>query len=101
MGASIFITGGAYFLLNIADIHEMDIAIGLKELLISHGFTLDALLETTPAELAAILGIDLYVAKLIRLAAYRLLEKDRGRTKVLENVLLLQQQQPYISAREC
>lgn len=75
-----------------ADIREIDIAIGLKELLTSHGFTLNALLETTPAELAVILGIDLYVAKLIHLAAYRLLlEKDRqGSTKMSENALLLQ-----------
>lgn len=73
------------------DIHEMDIAIGLKELLISHSFTWDALLEITPAELAVILGIDLYVAKLIRLAAYRrLLEKDQQGSKMSENALLLQ-----------
>jgi len=74
-----------------ADIREMDIAIGLKELLISHGFTLDALLETTPAELAVILGIDLYVAKLIHLAAYRrLLEKDQQGNSMSENAFLLQ-----------
>ena len=46
-------------------INQLDIADGLKDLLISSGFTLKSLLNTSAPELAEILGIDQYVAKLI------------------------------------
>jgi hypothetical protein len=46
-------------------INQLDIADGLKELLISSGFTLKSLLNTSAPDLAKILGIDQYVAKLI------------------------------------
>jgi len=46
-------------------INQLDIADGLKELLISGGFTLKLLLNTSAQDLAKILGIDQYVAKLI------------------------------------
>ena len=46
-------------------INQLDIADGLKELLISSGFTLKSLLNTSAPDLAKILGIDKYVAKLI------------------------------------
>ena len=46
-------------------INQLDIANGLKELLISSGFTLESLLNTSAPDLAKILGIDEYVAKLI------------------------------------
>jgi hypothetical protein len=57
-----------------ASIYGLEIAHGIKEMLVNHGFTLDALLKTPPAELALILGIDLYVARLIYEAAKHHLE---------------------------
>lgn len=54
---------------DVISVNALDIANGLKDLLISHGFTIDLLLKTPPAELAIILGIDIYVARLIYLAA--------------------------------
>ena len=61
-----------------AGISGLDLAIGIKEMLISHGFSsLDALLKMPPAELALILGIDLYVARLIYVAAKRHIEIDK------------------------
>jgi hypothetical protein len=53
-----------------AGLSGLDLAIGIKEMLVNNGFTsLEALLRMPPAELALILGIDLYVARLIYLAA--------------------------------
>ena len=47
-------------------IQVLELAIGIKESLITAGFTsLDSLLRSNPTEIAAILGIELYVAKLI------------------------------------
>jgi hypothetical protein len=63
-----------------AGISGLDLAVGIKEMLLSNGFTsLDALLKSPPAELAVVLGIDLYVARLIYLAAKRhaQLEKEQ------------------------
>jgi hypothetical protein len=50
-------------------INQLDVADGLKELLISNGFTLRLLLKTPTSELAKILGIDEYIAKLVHDAA--------------------------------
>jgi hypothetical protein len=58
-------------------INGLEIANGLKELLASHGFTLDLILKTPPAEMALILGIDLYVARLIYLVAKRAVDARR------------------------
>ncbi len=49
-------------------INQLDIADGLKELLIGAGLTLKSLLNTSAADFAKILGIDQYVAKLITYA---------------------------------
>ncbi len=46
-------------------INQMEIADGLKELLISTGFTVKSLLNTSTSDFAKILGIDEYVAKLL------------------------------------
>lgn len=55
-----------------SSIQMLEIAIGIKDSLISAGFTsLDSLLRSSPAEIAALLGIELYVAKLILDAAKR------------------------------
>ena len=60
-----------------AGISGLDLAIGIKEMLLNNGFSsLDALLKMPPAELALILGIDLYVARLIYLTAKRHIELD-------------------------
>lgn len=49
-----------------AGIQMLEVAVGIKDSLIAAGFTsLDSLLRSSPAEIAAILGIELYVAKLI------------------------------------
>ena len=46
-------------------IQMLEVAVGIKDSLIAAGFTsLDSLLRSSPAEIAAILGIELYVAKL-------------------------------------
>ena len=45
-------------------INQLDIADGLKELLINNRFTLRLLLKTSTSELAKILGIDEYIADL-------------------------------------
>ena len=46
-------------------VNQLDIPEGLKELIISHGFTLDLLLGSQPIDLAQTLGIDNDVAKMI------------------------------------
>jgi hypothetical protein len=46
-------------------INSLDIADGLKELLIKYGFTLELLSTMSYSELAEILGINVYVAKII------------------------------------
>jgi len=47
-------------------IQMLEIAIGIKDSLIAAGFTsLDSLLRSSPTEIATILGIEFYVAKLI------------------------------------
>ncbi len=51
-------------------IQMLEVAIGIKDSLIAAGFTsLDSLLRSSPTDIAAILGIELYVAKLIIEAA--------------------------------
>jgi hypothetical protein len=50
-------------------INSLEIADGLKELLIKYGFTLEELLTTPTSDLAEYLGIDLYIAKIICTAA--------------------------------
>ena len=50
---------------NIGIFDQLDIADGLKELLIVHNFTLELLQSTPSNDLAQILGIDEYVARII------------------------------------
>lgn len=51
------------------DIKDMSIADGLKAILIEYGFTSERLIRLSPSDLASILGIDEYVAKIIHNAA--------------------------------
>ena len=53
-------------------ISSLDIADGLKELLIEHGFTLEELSHISSSELAELLGIDKYIAQIICNAAAKL-----------------------------
>jgi len=46
-------------------INQLDIADGLKRLLIISDFTIESLLNTSVSDFAKILGIDEYVAKLL------------------------------------
>jgi hypothetical protein len=53
-------------------IASLDIADGLKELLIKYRFTLEELSNMSYSELAEYLGIDTYIAKIISAAAMKL-----------------------------
>jgi len=55
-------------------INQLDKADELKELLISKSFTLNMLLDTPVLELAKILGIDNYIASVIRYAASKVVK---------------------------
>ena len=50
---------------NIHIFDQLDLAEGLKELLLVYGFTLELLQRTSSNDLAQILGIDEYVARII------------------------------------
>jgi hypothetical protein len=53
-----------------AEIDQLSIAVGIKELLISKGFTkADKIIKTDPTEMSSRLGIDLDIAKLVKYAA--------------------------------
>ena len=62
-------------------INQLDVADALKELLISNGFTLRLLPKASAPELAKILGIDEYIAKLVRDAAKKII-KDRHQNTI-------------------
>ena len=47
------------------DIKDMSIADGLKVILVEHSFTCERLIRLSPSDLASMLGIDEYVAKII------------------------------------
>ena len=51
-------------------INHLDIAEGLKDILLIHSFDLESLLIIRPHDLAEMLGIDEYVAKIIIDGAY-------------------------------
>ncbi|HEY7571714.1 MAG TPA: hypothetical protein VH796_10130 [Nitrososphaeraceae archaeon] len=52
-----------------SSIEELEIASGLKKMLIDAGFTVDSILHYGIDEISTILGIELYVAKIIFIAA--------------------------------
>ena len=54
-----------------SDVLELEIADGLKELLMGYGFTRSRILNIQSTDLASILGIEDYVAKIICNAAKR------------------------------
>ncbi len=53
------------------EIQDLPIADGLKDVLIDHRFTMRRMLEVQPNNLASMLGIEEYVAKIIHNAARR------------------------------
>jgi hypothetical protein len=72
-----------------ASVYGLDLAIGIKEMLIKNGFaSVDTLLETPPAELAIMLGIDLYIARLIYHAAKRHTKLERFVTDINEEEMV-------------
>jgi hypothetical protein len=69
------------------DIKDMSIADGLKELLIDYGFTSERLIRLSPSDLASILGIDAYVAKIIHNAAKNQVhQRERGASTSTTNM---------------
>ena len=54
-----------------SDILELEIADGLEELLMDYGFTRRRILKIQSSDLASMLGIDDYIAKIICNAARR------------------------------
>ena len=72
-----------------ASVFGLDLATGIKEMLVKNGFaSVDTLLETPPAELAITLGIDLYIARLIYHAAKRHTELERFVTEINEEEMV-------------
>ena len=71
------------------DIKDMSIADGLKELLIDYGFTSERLIRLSPSNLASILGIDVYVAKIIRVAAKnQVYQRESGVSTSTTNLIM-------------
>jgi hypothetical protein len=68
-----------------AIINSLDIADGLKELLIKYEFTLEELLTTCISDLAEYLGIDLYVANIICNAAKKLSSSNNLEEGIAQN----------------
>ena len=54
-----------------SDVLDLEIADGLKELLIDYGFTRRRILKIQSSDLASMLGIDDYIGKIISNAAKR------------------------------
>lgn len=54
---------------QLADLKSLKIADGLRDLLLEYGFTKQRILKIQPENLASILGIEEYVAKIIHNAA--------------------------------
>ena len=59
-------------------INQLDIADGLKELLLNSGFTLKSLLNASVSDLAKTLGIDEHVAKLVSDAVNKAIKRSRS-----------------------
>ena len=58
------------------EIKEMSVADGLKALLIEYGFTTERLIRISPSDLAFILEIEEYVAKIVKNAAKELHQRN-------------------------
>ena len=72
-----------------ASVFGLDLATGIKEMLIKNGFaSVDTLLETPPTKLAIMLGINLYIAGLIYHAAERHTKVERFVTEINEEEMV-------------
>lgn len=75
----------AWFELNMnSSIEELEIASGLKKVLIDAGFTVDSILHYGIDEISTILGIENYVAKIIFDAAKKS-DETKQRSNLLED----------------
>ncbi|MFL6339882.1 MAG: response regulator [Nitrososphaeraceae archaeon] len=74
-------------------INHLDIAEGLKDALVRYGFKLDSLLIMQPNNLAEILGIDEYVAKLIISASHDLKNKARTGSNAQHRIMVVDDEQ--------
>jgi hypothetical protein len=62
------------------EVQELDIAEGLKQLLVNAGFTIDLILDLGYREISEKLHLDLYVGRLIVSAAQKIIqERHAGR----------------------
>ena len=68
-------------------INHLDIAEGLKNMLVIQGLKLESLLVMRPDDLAEILGIDEYVAKIIISSAYDINNKITSKSNSPDNNL--------------
>ncbi|HEY7080207.1 MAG TPA: hypothetical protein VH500_10930 [Nitrososphaeraceae archaeon] len=67
-----------------SSIEELEIASGLKKMLIDAGFTADSILHYGIDEISTVLGIEIYVAKLIFDAAKRF-DQTKQRSNFLKD----------------
>ncbi|MFL6360731.1 MAG: response regulator [Nitrososphaeraceae archaeon] len=74
-------------------INHLDIAEGLKDALVRYGFKLDSLLIMQPNNLAEILGIDEYVAKLIISAVHDIKNKARTGSNTQHRIMMVDDEQ--------
>ena len=74
-------------------INQLDIAEGLKDALVRYGFKLDSLLIMQPNNLAEILGIDEYVAKLIISAAHDIKNKASTGSNTQHRIMIVDDEQ--------
>jgi CheY-like chemotaxis protein len=74
-------------------INHLDIAEGLKDALVRYGFKLDSLLIMQPNNLAEILGIDEYVAKLIISAVHDIKNKASTGSNAQHRIMMVDDEQ--------
>jgi len=74
-------------------INHLDIAEGLKDALVRYGFKLDSLLIMQPNNLAQILGIDGYVAKLIISAVHEIKNKASTDSNAQHGIMIVDDEQ--------
>jgi hypothetical protein len=61
------------------EIDALEIAAGLKDALINSGLTIESILQSGPVEIASVLGIDVYVAKIIFEATEKSVNSNRSK----------------------
>jgi hypothetical protein len=61
------------------EIDALEIAAGLKDALINSGLTIESILHSGPVEIASVLGIDVYVAKIIFEATEKSVNSNRSK----------------------